>query len=592
MNTSTDQQYSDAKEQIRSRMDIAQLIGRYIKLKPAGQNLKGLCPFHKEKTPSFTVSPAKEVFHCFGCGKGGDIFAFIMEMEGISFPEAMQRLADETGVAISGRQYTAPGPGQNHIAKPEALKIHEIAALYFYNQIKNNPKAIDYFKARGLKPETVKEFRLGFAPEGWSNLTEHLVSKKIGVDKLMACGLTLASSQGGSHYDRFRNRIIFPIFDISGRVIAFAGRSMDNESMPKYLNSPETVLYHKNRLLYGLHHARSSIKETGFVIFVEGYMDFLSLYQAGIQNVVATSGTALSEEHGHLIRRFTSKIVLVFDGDAAGVNAAERAVFILAPLNLDVRVLVLPGEEDPDSYIRSAGRGAFEKCIAGADDTAAFIMKRALSIHKPDTPAGKSAVVEYLMPLLQATGDSIVKAALIKKIAEQLDIKEQLVYARIPRRGQGAPAEQNPLSGNRLERFIETEEGSFLHIIIQEPSLIETAQKYLTLEIFSDLFTKNLYSLITDTYKDDRSLKSIVQKTENTDLKGVLSLMLVKEVASENHRQDISHKVKRFLLKSNKLRMHENTVKLRNERNPDIRKKLLLEQINLLTQRGDLVKEW
>ena len=221
MNTTAETYYNDTKEEIRSRVDMAQVIGRYVKLKPAGQNLKGLCPFHKEKTPSFMVSPAKEVFHCFGCGKGGDIFTFLMEKEGLTFPETLERLADEVGVTIRPFKQTLGEQKQDRISKTDALKIHAIATQYYYDQMKNSQAAIEYLKSRKLSPEIVKEFRLGYAPDGWSNLVDYAKSKNIAEDKLVVCGLAVPSSQGSAPYDRFRNRIIFPIFDLTGRPIAF-----------------------------------------------------------------------------------------------------------------------------------------------------------------------------------------------------------------------------------------------------------------------------------------------------------------------------------------------------------------------------------
>ena len=592
MNNLSDPYYNDIKEEIRSRVDMAQVIGRYVKLKPAGQNLKGLCPFHKEKTPSFTVSLSKEVFHCFGCGKGGDIFTFLIEKEGLTFPEALERLADEVGVTIRPFRQTQQDSKQGQISKTDALKIHTIATQYYYDQMKNNQKAIAYLKSRKLSPEVVKEFRLGYAPEGWSNFAEYAKSKNISEDTLIISGLAVVSSSGGTPYDRFRDRIIFPIFDLSGRPIAFGGRSMDENAKPKYLNSPETNLYRKNRTLYGLYHGRTSIKEKGFVIFVEGYMDFLSLFQAGIKNVVATSGTALTEEHGQLIRRFTSKIVLVFDGDSAGSDAAERAVFTLAPHNLDIHVFILPKDDDPDSYIRIYGPDSFYESINRADDAVQFILKRAIERYSQETATGKSSIVDHVISLIQSTTDSIIKAEYIKKVAEKLDIKEQLIYAKIPRKKGNRAQLPKPYPDSITEHLIGTEEGSFLHILVKEPKLIETAQKYISPETFTDPFIKNLYSLITKTYSMDKSLKSILDRSDNSEIKKALSLMLIKEVTSSDHQEDLSHKVKRFLLKLNKKCMHENTKKIRNESDPEARKKFLHDQKVLITQRGDLVKKW
>ena len=354
-----------SKEEVRNRADIAAIIGRYVKLKQSGQTLKGLCPFHKEKTPSFHVNPVRGFFHCFGCGKGGDVFSFLQEIEGASFPDVLKMLAEETGVTLPPARpdsslETDPS-GQSSgasLSKTAMLEIHAMAADYFYSMIRRHPQAIAYFKSRGLAAETVRDFRLGYAPGGWSSLLDSAAGKGIAAEALVTCGLALKSAEG-STYDRFRDRIIFSLTDLSGRVIGFAGRGLEADATPKYLNSPETPLYRKKEFLYGLNSTRQYIKEENSSLVVEGYMDFLTLYQAGIRNVVATSGTAMTPEHAHVLTRFTSRVILVFDGDEAGQNAAERGVFTLAPFDLDVSILTLPPEEDPDSFVKAHGPDPF-----------------------------------------------------------------------------------------------------------------------------------------------------------------------------------------------------------------------------------------
>ncbi len=600
MSTFIEDSSYNVKEEVRTRIDIVHVIGKYVKLKNAGHNSKGLCPFHKEKTPSFTVNPEKGVFHCFGCGKGGDVFTFIMEIEGLSFPEALQRLAEEAGVTIPEyRQSVQTTDNKTTISKTDSLRIHELVTRFYYNEMKKSPEAIAYFKSRNLKSEIVKEFRLGYSPEGWSNLIDYAKSNKIHESKLVDCGLAITSSQDSAPYDRFRNRIIFPIFDISGKPIAFAGRGMDKDAKPKYLNSPETNLYRKNRVLYGLHHARSSIKEKKFVIFVEGYMDFLSLYQEGIHNVVATSGTALTEEHGHLIRRFTSKIVLVFDGDNAGSDAAERAIFNLASLQIDVRVFMLPKDEDPDSYIKNVGPAKFQDKVEKANTALDFLLLRAMKSHDSNTAPGKSGIIDYIMPIIESTSDPIVQSGLIKQVAEQLDLKEQLIYRKISKKGQTDIFYQNKETINKAEQFLQTEEGSFFHLIVSEPSLIGIAQKIITAEIFSDFYSNNLFSIIVDTYNKNKSLDNIIDRSDDPEIIKVLSLMLTKKVVTENSKDDVKHKTKRCLGKLFKKRKHIITKQLKTEQDPEIKKKLLLSQKELIksqqeliTQLGALTTEW
>ncbi len=592
MNTLSETYYSDIKEEIRSRVDIASVVGRYVKLKSSGQNLKGLCPFHKEKTPSFTVNPAKSVFHCFGCGKGGDIFTFLMEIEGLTFPEALQRLADETGVNISPIKESGITSVKGHITKTDALRIHEIATQYYYDQMKKNPRAIEYFKSRNLTSETVMDFRLGYAPEGWSNFIDYAASKNIKSEKLVDCGLAVSSSQDSAPYDRFRNRIIFPVFDISGHPIAFGGRCVDNEDKPKYLNSPETILYRKNRVLYGLHKSRTSIKEKGFAVFVEGYMDFLSLYQSGIHNVVATSGTALTEEQGRIIRRFTTKVVLVFDGDSAGVTAAERAIFLLAPNNLDIRVFILPKEKDPDSYIQEYSAENFIENIEKSVDAVNFILNRIKEKYDTRTATGKSAAVQHIIPFIKSTTDAITRAEFVKQIAEQLDVREQLIYSKLRNKKQVKDQEFQIQPDNNAERFLETEEGSFLHILVNKPELIKYAEKHIPVETFTDQFSKKLYLLILENYRENLSLQGIIDLTDDAETKAILSLMLIKDIATDNLQGELCHKGIRLLRKSLFNQRHIITKKLRDEHDSQIRTKLLYEQKYLIARLSKLDNEW
>ncbi len=593
MNHQFQQDRSEVKESIRERLDIAQVVGRYVKLKSAGHNLKGLCPFHKEKTPSFVVSPDKGMYHCFGCGKGGDIFSFIMEVEGLTFPETLARMAEEAGVALptyapQQRQKESTGS----LSKTEALHIHELATRFYYDQMKQSTETIDYFKSRSLSSQTVKDFRLGYAPSGWSSLTDHLKTLRISEEKIVAAGLAIASTSGGRCYDRFRNRLIFPVFDIVGKPIAFGGRSLNDKEMPKYLNSPDTILYRKNRILYGLHQARPDIKESGFAIFVEGYMDFLSLFQVGVQNVVATSGTALTEEHGYLIRRFTNRVVLVFDGDTAGLSAAERALFVLAPQQLDLRVMLLAAGEDPDSLVKKKGVAAFNEALKQAQHALTFLCNRAYVLHDKSSPLGKSAIVEYLLPFVSASKDPIVQSDYIKQISEELDIPQQLLYDKLRRVKPSQSEETAEVSENKAKQYLETEMGSFFHLLLQDPTLLKVAQKYITKEIFTDYFSNNLYSLIIDTCEQNRSFSSIIDFTDDQALKNILSIMLTKEVVTENYEEDLKHKAKKCLVKLYKQRQKAITKQLKREQRSDIKKQLIESQKEFISHLGALQKEW
>lgn len=577
------------KEQVRSRADIAVVVGRYVNLKQSGQTLKGLCPFHKEKTPSFHVNPSRGFFHCFGCGKSGDVFKFLEEIEGIDFKDALSRLAEENGIELRKQNFPAQdlhqaSPGEK-LNKQELFTIHEIASKYYYLQVKNSPKAISYYKSRGLTGATAKTFRLGFAPESWTGLIDYCAKQGYSSSKLVVAGLAI-EKEGGKLYDRFRNRVIFPLFDLSGRVIAFAGRGMDKDATPKYLNSPETPLYQKKSFLYGLYHARTAIKEEGFVIVVEGYMDYLSLYQAGIQNVVASSGTAFTTEHAHCIKRFTNRVVLVFDGDNAGQTAAQRAIFVLAPFNLDVSILVLPGDEDPDSFVQANGPEPFKKLLKNAKNFIDFIIQKAIiDIGGASGVAAKASIIDTLSPLVRALGDPIIQARFKKELAEQLGVDERLVYQKIGGSvRQEEPQIVKPSSNDEL--FINSLECSFLRLLISNPELIDQARQYVTPETITETLASDIYSVILATYDETGSLQSVLDRIKNSEHKRLLAIMLVKPYLQEHIQEELVQKVIQLRRKFLKYRIRE--AKLLMKKESENKTELLQEIMDLTRQLKEL----
>jgi DNA primase len=581
------------KEEIRARIDIAALIGRYVNLKPSGQTLKGLCPFHKEKTPSFHVNPARGFYHCFGCKRGGDIFKFIEEVEGVGFAEALSMLADECGIELQ-RQQPSPSYIQNQknggtavpqLNKQELFKIHDLAAGYFYSNIKGSQEAVSYFKSRGLLPETVRAFRLGYAPEGWSSLIDFCKGNGIPSAALIACGLAV-KNETGRIYDRFRNRIIFSLSDLSGRVIGFAGRGLSSDAVPKYLNSPETLLYKKKRFLYGLDQARQAIKKKQSVIVVEGYMDYLTLYQAGIRHVVATSGTALTPEHAQLLGRFTGSIILIFDGDTAGMEAAERAVFTLAPANLDLSVLTLPDGEDPDSVVKNGGKETFESLIENARYWSDFIIDRMITTHTAATPRGKSLVINSLAPLVQSIRDEITTQQFKQKLAEKLGIDERTIYRKLPDSRQRSTRDTRGPSLSADERYCGTLEGSFLRILIARPELINEARTYVTPETLTDGISGDIYYLILDTFDRNRNLNGISDATDNPEIKRTIAMLQVKETVTENIHEELVQKI--IHLRKKFLRFKERECRVQMKQQPHRRSELLHQINEYITQLHEL----
>jgi DNA primase len=575
-----------AKGEIRARINIADIIGRHVALKPAGQSLKGLCPFHKEKTPSFIVTPAKGIFYCFGCHKGGDVFTFLMEHDGLSFPEALQMLAEEAGVRLEPQRSPFESPSSNTgppaapaaadarqerlVTKNEMLKINEMAMEFYYRRTRSFKLAIDYFLGRGLTRETIRDFRLGYAPPGWSEFLSYAQGQGVSREAVVQSGLAIAKPDGKA-YDRFRDRIMFPIFDTSKRPIGFGGRGLTPDAEPKYLNSPETLLYQKNRTLYGLHMAQLHIKQARSVIIVEGYMDFLALYQAGIKNVIATSGTALTETQARIIQRFSPTVYLVFDGDNAGINAAKRAVFVLAPLNLDIRVLILPDEEDPDEYVKKHGREAFLSLLEKSTGFMRFIVEKTIADVGIDTPQRKSAALDTLVPLARAITDSIVRMEFVKVLSESLHIGEGVVLDRLKRQ----PKPDEPSSRGGTDVFFGSIEGQFLRLLVSDPSLIKEACNYITPETFTDHFSGDLFLSIVANYEKDPSLDSLAGSISDPEKKRIVSRLFAQGKYEGDAREDLRHSILRLQRKFLKYRRSLNLQRMKDEMHKDMRTSLL-----------------
>ncbi|MDR2694245.1 MAG: DNA primase [Chitinispirillales bacterium] len=560
----------DAKELVRQRANMADVVGRYVSLRQRGRVMVGLCPFHREKTPSFQVNPEMGVYYCFGCGKGGDLFSFVQEIEGVDFREALEMLAETVGVELpryerrepaGGGAFSegrTPDEGGGGATKTELLDIHRLAAEFYYECLKGSPRAVDYFKSRGLSAQTVKEFGLGYAPDGWHELLDHLSGKGIPPQRAVECGLAV-SRDGSPPYDRFRNRVIFPLCDTGGRVIAFAGRGLDADAQPKYLNSPESALYKKGNMLYGLHKARDGIREHGYVIIVEGYMDYLTLYQAGVRNVVAASGTAFTEEHAHLIKRFASRTTLVFDGDRAGLSAARRAALILAPFGLQVSILALPGDDDPDSFVKREGAEAFSGLLANARPAADFLIDRLVS-ESDGSPHGKSRVLDELMPYARALSDEVVRGGFLDRLALRLSLDPRLVAKRFADGGNYRPpaggAQPQASAVRGVTAAMGALEEGFLSILIAAPQLIVTARQYLTPEFLTEPLAENIYSLMLGVYDSVGSLERLFDACGgDPGLRNFVSMIAVKPVRLEHIEDELVQKIDRLRRKYFKARM-------------------------------------
>ena len=424
-------------QQIRDATDIADVISRYVTLSKAGQNLRGLCPFHSEKSPSFTVTPAKQMFYCFGCGIGGDVLTFLMKKEGMEFPEAASELAKQAGIALPSQSGAFNDRRDKTYRRLE--EIHAAASTWFRNNLlfsAQGEPARAYLANRGLETPTLEGFGLGYAPPEWEGLTRHLLKTGVSRSDLVKAGLAITRGNGDKPlqssapcYDRFRNRIMFPICDVRGQVIAFGGRAIHDE-MPKYLNSPETPLFNKGHCLFGLDQARAVVSREQNLLLVEGYFDVIVLHQAGIQHVAAPLGTALTKEHMQTLRRLSPVVTFVFDGDAAGTRAALRALDIFANSGVTVKVVVLPSGEDPDSFVRNQGGHALLALVEHAVSLLEFSITQSLNRMNAETVEGRIRSVDEVLRVLQKTENRIEREEYTRQIAEQLGVRQQLLVDR------------------------------------------------------------------------------------------------------------------------------------------------------------------
>ncbi|NWF89902.1 MAG: DNA primase [Ignavibacteriaceae bacterium] len=417
-------------EEIRSAADIVDLISEFVQLRKRGKNFIGLCPFHNEKTPSFTVSEDKQIFHCFGCHTGGNVFKFLMEYEKISFIEAVQEIAARVGINL---EYEDDKTGKE--SEQEILyEINVLAARYFSDNLLNSPEgeaARKYFHERKIKPQTMRSFGLGYALNGWENFVEFAKSQKIDLEKAISLGL-IGQQKDGRLFDKFSDRIIFPIFSANGRVIAFAGRVLENrESAAKYLNSPESSIYFKGRILYGLSFSKDEIRKVDKAILVEGYMDLISLYQNGIKNVVAVSGTALTEDQVQLLSRYTKNVVLLFDADTAGIKASMRSIELLLKQDMEVKIAALPSGEDPDSYINKFGKDDFYELIQKAQNFIEYQTSYFENQHYFKEHTKTAEAIRELVKLLSLIGDELKRNLLLKSIAKQFNLREKLLETEL-----------------------------------------------------------------------------------------------------------------------------------------------------------------
>jgi DNA primase len=558
------------------------------------------CPFHKEKTPSFSVSPAKEIFYCFGCHKGGSVFNFVMEIERVSFPEAIRIVADKIGMPLPKMEDDGRFEARRHEAD-DVIELNSWALEWWQQQLETSKEARvarEYLVQRELTEETQKAFRLGYAPDSWDALSLYLRQKGATQQQIERSGLVVKKEEGTGYYDRFRARLMFPVIDAHGRPIAFGGRALKADDKAKYINSPETVAYVKGRNLFGLNLTRDEIRRQGFAILVEGFLDLIVPYQAGVRNVVASLGTALTAEQAKLLSRFARKVVVNYDGDRAGVQAAKKSIEILLAEDIEVKVLVLPDNADPDEFIRKFGVTEYQRRRAQAQPHIQFVIENALRDRSLHRPADKAEAVEEVLPYIRAVSSRIQKREYFDMAMDSLGIDRDNVNTSQWRRElwqavrDNRPARASVAQAVAKERKVTAAEQRLLGLLLADANLRHQVLPMLKKEDYVDLATAPLFEALLELDREGTEIDfdALLRKTEgdefaasvvpmvmmNSSLHGSNEHYVAEECVSTFRRLKIEHRIEELKLELVVAERQDDTEKLA---------KLVAERIELDAQR-------
>jgi len=528
----------DIVAHVRDAANIVDVIAEYVALRKTGKNFIGLCPFHADKKPSFTVSEEKQIFHCFGCGQGGNVFSFLIQHNNLSFPEAVGFLAQKYGIEIPTRKMS-PTQKKELKEKERLFKINKEAADYFKGILSHpssGKQAREYLGKRQMTPEVIDRFMLGYAQQSWTGLTQYFSRRGVPRDDLEKAGLVVAKN--GRYYDRFRDRIIFPIVDIHETVLGFGGRCLD-DSLPKYLNSPDTPVYHKSRTLYGLHVAKEACRQTGSVFIVEGYFDLLALHCHGIQSVVATLGTAMTRQHVRIMKGYARQMILVFDSDEAGIKAAERSLPLFLEEKVDPRILILPEGKDPDSYVFEVGADGFLKATEKALGVMPFLIASAIKKHGLSLE-GKVRIIEALKGPLGSLLDGVSRSVYIRDLAERLDIDESAILEQVrasATKDKKAVSSPKPRHNSKLEEAL-------VAIMLQCPEMVSGFNPQEIVEGFETVELKELGRMILQKSSSDRPVTGadLIAQTDDAQIRNLISSLLMEEIQTDS---DSCHKILR-----------------------------------------------
>lgn len=518
--------------EILDKTDIVDLISDYLTLKRKGKNFFGLCPFHHEKTPSFSVDPTKQIFHCFGCHKGGNAISFLMEHEKMSFLEAIEYLADRAGIQISQVQGSETAARER-----EAITVANKMAAEFYFKNLFAPigkPCMDYLVKRGFDASVIKHFGLGYSLPEWDGLIKYARSKSLNPDVLFNAGLVLKRKDGSGYYDRFRGRFMIPFINLSRKVVGFGGRILVNDpDQPKYLNSPETLVFQKGSMLFNLNLSRDKIREADKAIFVEGYTDIISLYRFGIENTVATSGTALTPAQARLIKRYTNNVIVLFDADAAGSNASMRGADIFLSAGLDIRIATLPEGYDPDSFVREKGRDVFLEYLNHANSIVQYKIQTLSKQYKMENPDDRAKIIHSLVESIAKIQDKIRQGIIVREIAEFFNIDERFIMqqiARVPADRVEEPQQQpdEKKVEVRQKNKYDLAEEDIIRLLIEVPELINKAQDVITVDELKNDDIRKILKIVYELRGQKRWLNEnmIAQDITDPKLSGIVAELI------------------------------------------------------------------
>ncbi len=546
--------------QVIDRCDIVETVSSYIPLKRAGRSFKAVCPFHHEKTPSFVVNPDKQIFHCFGCGVGGNVVNFVMKQERMEFPEAIRFLAQKVNVSIPGDE-TPQAHHANNI-RQAILRANALAGAFFHKTLLSDKSpeassAREYLKARGIDLDAVRVFQLGFAPKQWDALLTYLKQEGISLGLMEKAGLIIPRESGQGYYDRFRNRIVFPIFDTRAHCRAFGARALESAEGAKYLNSPETVIYTKGHHLYGFHLAKQAIAEEDCVVIVEGYVDCLIPYQAGVRNIVASLGTALTVDQIRLLRRYTPRVVMLFDMDPAGEAAMMRSLDTLIEEGMEVRVATLAEGEDPDSFVRRYGADSLRERVAAAQTLIDYKLDVLTRRHGIQTPDGKAQIAAGMLPTICRFPNELIKAEYLKRLARALDVSEDALAKEYQKVGQAigtaitAHLHEPPAVNEARARAVER---GLLKLMIEKEEWIPKVRQDLSIEDFQDTRIRTAITRIFDFFESGKRVDAmnLINSFEDAAVSRMLTgIVTEEEIAGDREKmyQDYISRIRHDQLK-------------------------------------------